>query len=215
MLRVALPKGRIADETLAIFSRIFGDKFEFEDRKLKMQKGDFEFLMVRNQDIPTYVTFGAADIGVVGLDVLEEHHSDVLRLLNLNLGVCNVCIGMREGETLDYSKPQITVATKMPNITRTYFSSRATPVKIIKLYGSIELAPLVGLADCIVDIVETGETMKKNGLRPVEKIMQSSAYLIANKISFVTKRDEILSLYDKIAAVVVKDDNSNLNKVQI
>lgn len=201
MLRIALPKGRIADETLKIFGEIFGDEFIFEDRKLLMRKNNFEFLMVRNQDIPTYVTFGAADIGVVGLDVLEEQGSDVLRLLNLKLGICKVCVGIRENDVLDYNKPQIRVATKMQNIARAYFSSKATPVKIIKLYGSIELAPLVGLADCIVDIVETGTTMKQNGLKPVETIMQSSAYLISNKNSFIIKRDEILSLYEKVAKI--------------
>ena len=96
MLSVALPKGRIAQQTLDIFSQIFGDQFEFEDRKLIMQKGNFRFLMVRNQDIPTYITEGAADIGVVGLDVLEEHRCDVLRLLDLGLGRCKVCIGIKE-----------------------------------------------------------------------------------------------------------------------
>ena len=200
MLRVALPKGRIADKTLEIFSEIFNDSFKFEDRKLKMQKDNFEFYMVRNQDIPTYVNFGAADIGVVGLDVLEEQQSDVLRLLDLKFGKCDVCVGIKENETLNYNKPGFKVATKMPNIARAYFSSKAVPVKIIKLYGSIELAPPVNLADCIVDLVETGATMKQNGLKPVETIMTSSAYLIANKNSFVTKRDEILSLYQKISA---------------
>ena len=95
MLSVALPKGRIAEQTLEIFSKIFGSEFKFEDRKLIMTKGEFKFLMVRNQDIPTYITEGAADIGVVGLDVLEEHRCDVLRLLNLGLGKCRVCIGIR------------------------------------------------------------------------------------------------------------------------
>lgn len=199
MLKVALPKGRIADTTLEIFSDIFNDNFKFEDRKLKMQKGDFEFYTVRNQDIPTYVNLGAADIGVVGLDVLEEQQTEVLRLLDLKFGICEVCVGIKENEVLDYNKPQIRVATKMPNIARAYFSSKAVPVKIIKLYGSIELAPLVGLADCIVDLVETGTTMKQNGLKPVETIMTSSVYLIANKNSFVLKKDQILSLYHKIA----------------
>ncbi|ANE34004.1 ATP phosphoribosyltransferase [Campylobacter hyointestinalis] len=202
MLTVALPKGRIADETLEIFSKIFDDKFEFEDRKLTMKKGNFEFLMVRNQDIGTYVTNGAADIGVVGLDVLEEHQVDVLRLLDLKLGVCKVCIGIKNNDTLDYSKPEIKIATKMPNITRNYFAKKATGVKIIKLYGSIELAPIVGLSDAIVDIVETGTTMKQNGLKVAETIMDSSAHLISNKNSFIVKREEIFSLYHKINAVI-------------
>lgn len=202
MLSVALPKGRIAEQTLEIFSQIFGDDFKFEDRKLIMQKGDFKFLMVRNQDIPTYITEGAADIGVVGLDVLEEHRCDVLRLLDLGLGKCRVCIGIKDNQELDYTKPELKIATKMPNITKNYFDQKGIAVKTIKLYGSIELAPLVGLSDAIVDIVETGTTMKQNGLKVAQEIMQSSAHLIANKNSFITKRDKILSLYHKINSII-------------
>ena len=202
MLSVALPKGRIAEQTLEIFSKIFGSEFKFEDRKLIMTKGEFKFLMVRNQDIPTYITEGAADIGVVGLDVLEGHRCDVLRLLDLGLGKCRVCIGIRENQELDYTKPELKIATKMPNITKSYFDQKAIAVKIIKLYGSIELAPIVGLSDAIVDIVETGTTMKQNGLKVAQEIMHSSAHLIANKNSFITKRDEILSLYHKINSVI-------------
>lgn len=202
MLSVALPKGRIAEQTLEIFSQIFGDDFKFEDRKLIMQKSDFKFLMVRNQDIPTYITEGAADIGVVGLDVLEEHRCDVLRLLDLGLGKCRVCIGIKDNQELDYTKPELKIATKMPNITKNYFDQKGIAVKTIKLYGSIELAPLVGLSDAIVDIVETGTTMKQNGLKVAQEIMQSSAHLIANKNSFITKRDEILSLYHKINSII-------------
>ena len=202
MLSVALPKGRIAEQTLEIFSKIFGSEFKFEDRKLIMTKGEFKFLMVRNQDIPTYITEGAADIGVVGLDVLEEHRCDVLRLLDLGLGKCRVCIGIRENQELDYTKPELKIATKMPNITKSYFDQKAIAVKIIKLYGSIELAPIVGLSDAIVDIVETGTTMKQNGLKVAQEILHSSAHLIANKNSFITKRDEILSLYHKINSVI-------------
>ena len=202
MLSIALPKGRIAQQTLDIFSQIFGDQFEFEDRKLIMQKGNFKFLMVRNQDIPTYITEGAADIGVVGLDVLEEHRCDVLRLLDLGLGRCKVCIGIKENQKLDYNKPELKIATKMPNITKNYFDQKAIAVKIIKLYGSIELAPLVGLSDAIVDIVETGTTMRQNGLKVAQEIMTSSAHLIANKNSFITKRDEILSLYHQINSII-------------
>ncbi|WP_086252503.1 ATP phosphoribosyltransferase [Campylobacter devanensis] len=202
MLSVALPKGRIAEQTLEIFSKIFGSEFKFEDRKLIMTKGEFKFLMVRNQDIPTYITEGAADIGVVGLDVLEEHRCDVLRLLDLGLGRCKVCIGIKENQRLDCSKPELKIATKMPNITKNYFDQKAIAVKIIKLYGSIELAPLVGLSDAIVDIVETGTTMRQNGLKVAQEIMHSSAHLIANKNSFITKRDEILSLYHQINSII-------------
>jgi ATP phosphoribosyltransferase len=202
MLTVALPKGRIADETLEIFSEIFGEDFKFESRKLVLEMGDFRFLNVRNQDVPTYVEHGAADIGVVGLDVITEQELDILDLLDMRLGKCRVCIGIREGSELDWSRPEIKIATKMVNITRDYFASRAMGVEVIKLYGSIELAPLIGLADAIVDIVETGTTMKENGLKVAEEIMESSAHLIANKNSFYAKKGEILHLYDRISEVV-------------
>lgn len=108
----------------------------------------------------------------------------------------------KNSDTLDYTKPELKIATKMPNITKNYFASKAVAAKIIKLYGSIELAPIVGLSDAIVDIVETGTTMKQNGLKVADIIMESSAHLIANKNSFITKRDEILSLYHKINSVI-------------
>ena len=202
MITVALPKGRIAEETLKIFDQIFDKKFIFEDRKLILKKDDFTFLLVRNQDVPTYVLHQAADIGVVGLDVLSEKELDLVDLLDLKIGKCKVCIGMKNEDELDMNKPSIKVATKMENIARKYFSSKAMAAEIIKLYGSIELAPLVGMCDAIVDIVETGTTMKQNGLKVVETIMDSSAHLIANKNSFISKKVEILSLYENISEVV-------------
>ncbi len=202
MLSVALPKGRIAKETLDIFEEIFNKKFVFEDRKLILETSGFKFLLVRNQDVPSYVLHQAADIGVVGLDVLEEKEEDLVRLLDLGIGRCKVCVGVKNDAEIDYSLPEIKIATKMSNIAQKYFSSKAMGVKIIKLYGSIELAPLVGLSDAIVDIVETGTTMKQNGLKVVETIMESSAYLIANKNSFIEKKEEILSLYEKISKAI-------------
>lgn len=202
MLKVALPKGRIAEETLEIFESIFGKKFVFEDRKLILEVDDFKFLLVRNQDVPAYVLHQAADIGVVGLDVLEEHELDLVDLLDLGIGRCRVCVGMKKGDKISSNMPQIKVATKMENIAKKHFSNKAMATKIIKLYGSIELAPLVGLCDAIVDIVETGDTMRQNGLEVVEEIMTSSAHLIANKNSFITKKDEILNIYNKIEKVL-------------
>jgi len=202
MLTIALPKGRIAEETLEIFAEIFGREFKFESRKLILDIGDFRFLNVRNQDVPTYVEHGAADIGVVGLDVITEKELDIINLLDMNLGKCKVAIGIRNEDELDWSRPDIKVATKMVNIAKNYFARKAVGVQVIKLYGSIELAPLVGLADAIVDIVETGNTMRENGLKVAEEIMDSSAHLIANKNSYYAKKEEILSLYEKIDAVV-------------
>jgi ATP phosphoribosyltransferase len=198
MLTIALPKGRIAEETLDIFEKTFNQKFIFDDRKLILEVGEFRFLLVRNQDVPAYVLHQAADLGVVGLDVLEEQELDLMKLLDLGIGKCKLCVGMKNEDELDLTKPEIIVASKMENIAKRHFSKKAMAVKVIKLYGSIELAPIVGLSDAIVDIVETGTTMKQNGLKVVETIMESSAHLIANKNSFIAKKEEILSLYQKI-----------------
>ncbi len=202
MLTIALPKGRIGEDSLELFEKIFDTEFAFGKRKLILEKEGFRFLKVRNQDVPTYVYHQAADLGVVGLDVLEEKGLDLVRLLDLGFGKCDVSIGIKAEETLDFSKPSYKVATKMENITRSFFSKKAIPVEIIKLYGSIELAPLVGLADMIVDIVETGETMRQNGLKPAMKILESSAYLIANKNSFYQKKEQILDLRKRIEEVL-------------
>lgn len=206
MITLALPKGRIADKVLAIMGKIFTEDFSFLDRKLILQKGDFRFLLVRNQDVPSYVLHQAADLGVVGLDVLEENKLDIIRLLDLQIGKCKVVLGSKNDEVLDFNKPQIKIATKMPNITRDFFSKKAVATEIIKLYGSIELAPLVGLSDAIVDIVETGSTMKQHNLKVDEVIMESSAFLIANQNSFYAKKTEILDLYDRFeSALGIKD----------
>jgi len=202
MITVALPKGRIAEESLDIFSKIFDREFKFEGRELIMEVGGFRFLNVRNQDVPTYVEHGSADLGIVGLDVILEKGLDVIRLLDMKLGKCKISIGIKNEDELDWSRPNIKVATKMVNITKNYFASRAVGVEIIKLSGSIELAPLIGLSDIIVDIVETGNTMRENGLRVAEDIMDSSAHLIANKNSYYAKKQDILRLYDKLNRVV-------------
>jgi len=187
-LTIALPKGRIALDTLKIFESIFGSEFSFSDRKLILNRENFQFLLVRNQDIPTYVEYGAADLGIVGLDVLVENSADVVKLLDLKIGKCKICIGAKKSEQIDYSKPDLKIATKMENIAKTYFAKRSICVDIIKLNGSIELAPLVNLCDGIIDLVETGSTMKSNGLEVIEEIMSSSAYLVANKNSYYSKQ---------------------------
>ncbi len=199
MLTIALPKGRIAEQTLEKFEKVFREKFVFEDRKLILEKAGFTFLNVRNQDVPTYVMHGAADLGVVGLDVLEEKEYDLIKLLDLKIGQCKVAIGLKAGDSIDWTKSEITVATKHEKIAKRFFEQKAMAVNIVKLYGSIELAPLVELSDCIVDIVETGETMKQNGLEVGDTIMQSSVYLISNKNSYYSKKEQILDLREKLA----------------
>jgi len=199
MLTIALPKGRIAEQTLEKFEKVFNEKFVFEDRKLILEKAGFTFLNVRNQDVPTYVMHGAADLGVVGLDVLEEKEFDLIKLLDLEIGQCKVSIGLKKDDKIDWTKSEITVATKHTRIAKKFFEKKAMAVNIVKLYGSIELAPLVGLSDCIVDIVETGETMRQNGLEVGDTIMQSSVFLVSNKNSYYSKKQEILKLREKLA----------------
>ena len=203
MLTIALPKGRIADQTLEVFEKAYGEKIEFDDRKLILQTENFKFLLVKNQDVVEYVLHQAADIGIAGLDILEERDLDLVKLLDLGFGKCKICVGMKNEDTLDNNAPEITIATKLVNITKKHFAKKAMAVKVIKLNGSIELAPIVGLSDAIVDIVETGTTMKQNGLKVVEDIMESPAHLIANKNSYISKKEEVLSLYKRI--------NDNIN----
>jgi len=203
MITVALPKGRIAEQTLDIFKKIFNEEFEFKGRELILKKAGFTFLNVRNWDVATYVQYQAADIGVVGYDVIKELNSDVLELLDMKLGVCKVCVGGIAGDNSYKDKTELKVATKLENIAKEYFSKKGIPAEIIKLNGSIELAPLIGLSDVIVDIVETGTTMKENGLEVKEDVLEYvSARLIANKNSFVEKRPQIIELYERIKELV-------------
>ncbi len=201
-MRVALPKGRIAEEVLDIFKKIFDEDFEFENRKLILKKAGFTFLNVRNWDVATYVEKQAADIGVVGFDVITELESNVLELLDLGLGKCRVSVAGIKEDNEYKNKTQIKVASKLTNIAKKYFSKKGIPTEIIKLNGSIELAPLVGLSDVIVDIVQTGGTLKENGMEEKEIIMHSSARLIANKNSFVLKKEKILDVAKKIESVI-------------
>jgi len=198
MLTIALPKGRIAQETLSIFSKFTGEELIFENRKLVLETKNFKFLLVRNQDVPVYVYHQSADIGVVGFDVIEEKSLDIVELMDLGIGRCKIIVGTKKDTIIDYTKPEIKIATKMPNITKRYFSTKAMSVEIVKLYGSIELAPITGLADAIVDISETGATLRENGLIEAETIMTSTARIISNRNSIVSKKKEILKLIKSI-----------------
>jgi ATP phosphoribosyltransferase len=198
---VALPKGRIAKEVLGLFSQIFGDEFQFSGRKLILEKQGFKFLNVRNWDVAVYVEQGVADVGIVGLDVLEELKSRVFRLWDLGLGQCRVSVAGQVGEEVEQrfrEKGKLKIATKLTHLARSYFEEKGIPVEVLKLNGSIELAPLVGLSDFIVDIVETGQTLQENGLEEKDVILYSSAHFIANPNSFWKKRGEIVHLLHQL-----------------
>jgi len=188
---IALPKGRIGKQVLNLFEKIYGYPLHFPDRKLILRQGDITFLLVRNWDVAVYVEQGSADIGIVGLDVLEELQSRVFRIADLGLGKCRLVVA---GTTNRPLKAGDRIATKFPNITRRFFEEKGIPVEIIKLNGSIELAPLTGLSDFIVDIVETGTTLKAHGLIQLETIMSSSAHLIFNRHSFWLNRSKLLKI---------------------
>ena len=160
-------------------------------------------MIVRPTDVPTYVEHGAADVGVVGKDVLLEQNSDVYEPLDLKVGACRISVAALQGRaSLDRWSSKIRVATKYPNVTERYFNRRGVPVEIVKLYGSIELAPIVGLADRIVDLVETGSTLKAHDLAEIEVITNSTARLIVNRASMKLKHAQVMALIDQLRKAV-------------
>jgi len=204
MLVIALCKGRFLDPSLDLLKRA-GIRFSDDlasSRKLIFESADkrFRAVLVKPADVPTYVEYGAADIGIAGRDVVLESGADVLQPLDLNFGYCKIAVAgpveprTDEGSSPRSYSPTLRVATKYPRITLEYFNSRGIPVEIIPLSGSIELAPLIGLADRIVDLVETGRTLKENGLAVLEIIAESSAKLLINRAGYQTKRAEVLTL---------------------
>ena len=194
MLNVALPKGRLGDKVYKLFASIGYDCSEIyaDNRKLvfESEANNVRYLLVKPSDVAIYVARGAADIGVVGKDILDEGNYDLYEMLDLKLGKCNMCVAAENDYVEDPERP-IRVATKFPNIAKRYYSSFNREIDIIKLNGSIEIAPLVGLSDVIVDIVETGTTLKENNLRVYEKILPISARLIANKSSYRFNSEEM------------------------
>ena len=189
MLVIALAKGRLLDKSLDLLASA-GIRFSEDvstSRKLifDAQDGKHRVVLVKPADVPTYVEYGAADAGIAGLDVVLESRADLVQPLALNFGLCKLAVAAPAGVELSASEnPTVQVATKYPHITMEYFNARGIPVELIYLSGSIELAPLLGLADRIVDLVESGRTLKENGLEIVEVILESSARLVVNRASY-------------------------------
>lgn len=194
MLNIALPKGRLGDKVYKLLaSADYSCPEMLEDnRKLvfESKENGVRYMLVKPSDVSIYVEKGAVDIGVVGRDVLLESEADVYELLDLGFGKCRLAVAGKKGFIEDKSIP-LRVATKYPNVTQNYYASLSRQIDIIKLNGSIELAPILGLSDVIVDIVETGTTLKENGLDVYETVEESSARLIANKSSYQFKKEEI------------------------
>lgn len=206
IITIAMPKGRITKEAVALF-KIAGFDFSevFRDERRLIFENVAEglrFMVIRSQDVPTYVEHGAADMGIAGKDVLLEQGKDLYEPLDLGIGVCRMMVAEPK-ELKERDNPrhwtQIRVATKYPNVTLKHFLNKGIQVEIIKLYGSIELAPLLGLSERIVDLVQTGETLRKNGLVEVEDIMPISSRLICNRASLKTKPKRVKEIVDRLS----------------
>jgi len=208
MITIALSKGRILKQTLPMLEQlgVVATDDPFSSRKLifATSRRDIQFVIIRATDVPTYVQFGAADLGIVGKDGLMEHGGEGLcELLDLGISKCRLMTAVPAGNVdLPRDRKRLQVATKYPKLAQQYYQSLGIQAEIIKLYGAMELAPLVGLADEIVDLVETGSTLKANDLVPKDLIADISCRLIANAASMRLKHDAIEDLYGALAALV-------------
>ena len=204
-LTIALAKGRILDETLPLLARAGIEPLDdlSSSRKLVFatNDADIELVLIRSADVPTYVQYGAADLGIAGKDVLAEHGGEGLyERVDLKIAPCKMMTAGFAERPLP--RTRLKVATKYPGITRRFFLEQGRQVELIKLYGSMELAPVVGLADIIVDLVQTGNTLKANGLTPLETIMDISSRLIVNRAALKMKNRAVRELVERIEKAV-------------
>ena len=201
MLKIALTKGRLEKSTVALFEKMGLDVSAFENkgRKLILPVGDdITVVLAKAPDVITYVEHGVCDIGVVGKDTIFERGGAFYEVLDLGFGKCRFALAVPEGADFYDGYDVKRLASKYPHVTRDYFARKGMDVDLIKIEGSVELAPLLGLVDGIVDLVETGNTLRENGLVAIEDVMQVSARLIVNVVSMKLKKDEINTLIDKI-----------------
>ncbi len=201
-ITVALAKGRLADTAVDMFEKLGFDVSEMKEKTRKLiftdEKHKFKFILVKASDVPVYVEYGAADIGIVGRDTILEEGRNLYEILNLGFGRCKMAVcGPLEMKDKLFTTNNLRVASKYPNIAREFFHNRkGQTIEIIPLSGSVELAPLVGLSEVIVDIVESGKTLKENGLDVLEDVCELSAWLIVNRVSMKIERERILSVTD-------------------
>ena len=208
-LTFALAKGRLAKNTLEIFEKIGITCEEMKDKDTRKlifvnEELKLKFFLAKAGDVPTYVEYGAADIGVVGKDTILEEGRDILEVVDLGMGKCRMCVcGPKSAEELLKHHDMIRVASKYPNIAKDYFyNKKHQTVEIIKLNGSVELAPIVGLSEVIVDIVETGSTLRENGLDVLEEICPLSARMVVNQVSMKMENTRIMKLISDLKTVL-------------
>ncbi len=203
-LTIAFAKGRILEEAVPLFEKagIPVTPLKNPGRQLIFDQDKFRFMIIRAADVPVFVKYGAADLGVVGKDTLLENDFNLFELLDLKIGVCRISVATISGRRIDRERI-LRIATKYPNITKNYFAGRGKQVEIIKLYGSMELAPVAGLADAIVDLVSTGRTLRENGLEEVEIIEPYiSSYLVANRNLFYVRNELIAEVVRRLRSVL-------------
>lgn len=204
-LTIALCKGRVANQTMDLLEKLGIRCDEIKDKSTRKliftdEKNKLKFFLAKGPDVPTYVEYGAADLGVVGSDIIDEEQRRVSELLDLGFGKCRMCVcGPKDASELLLHREQIRVATKYPVIAKDYFyNKKYQTVDIIKLNGSVELGPIVELSDVIVDIVETGSTLRENGLEVLEEICPISSRLIVNRVSLKMQKERIEKLVEDI-----------------
>lgn len=211
-ITIAIPKGRLGDQSISILkSAGIGESIDVKSRKLIFEdkKRDIKFMLLKNSDIITYVENGVADIGISGKDMIMENEGDIYELYKMNIGKCKISIAGKKDNKIFKDDTILNVATKFPQIAKRYFESKGQKIKIIKLNGSIELAPILELSDVIVDIVETGNTLKANGLEVFDDMHDINAVIISNKISYKFKRKEIKEIIGLIRMEEEKIDKNN------
>jgi ATP phosphoribosyltransferase len=197
-LTLALSKGRLLPGAEALFRRAGLPFPRDEGRRLVAALDGLRFLFVKDADVPTYVEYGTADCGIAGRDVLLESGSDVLEPLDLGFGRCRMVVARLAGAPDHRRAATVRVASKYPGVAAAHFRARGLSAEVIKLAGSVELAPSLGLADCIVDVVETGRTLRDNGLEVVEEVAPCSARLLVNPASFHARRGQVSALIEKL-----------------
>ncbi|MGN1368085.1 MAG: ATP phosphoribosyltransferase [Aristaeellaceae bacterium] len=206
VITFALAKGRLAEQAFTLLEQLGIDCSEPRSpgRQLVLwdRKNNVRFILVKPSDVPTYVDHGVADLGVVGKDTLLESGRPLYEVLDLTFGKCRLCIAGYAEQQHSATRATFRVATKYPNIARSYYDGKGQTIEIIELHGSVELGPVIGLSDVILDIVESGSTLRANGLTVLEEVCDCSARLVVNRVSMKTKRDRIREIIDGMSALV-------------
>lgn len=209
LLRMALPKGALYDDSVALLGRAGFDVAGLDDpgRQLRLRTADFEYIIARPTDIPVYAAYGGVDVAIAGRDVLVEAGLERAELLDLRFGACRFVVAEPEAEAGVVSERLrhlgvLRVGTKYPRITEDYYAELGQQVEVVKLHGNVELAPLIGLVDRIVDITATGTTLRENGLRIVDEVLASTARLVANPVALRTEPERVGALVSRLAAVL-------------